>query len=153
MKLPSSSDKNGALAEINIIPLVDIMLVLLIIFMVAAPMLQQGIDIDLPEVSASSVDMKNQDVILSVDQSGQVFVGDNTKDKFSINSIEERLMGLYKDKPNKVIYLKADQSIKYGYIMEIMASCRRAGIEKIGMITQTPEDNEIATKGKKPGSR
>lgn len=146
MKLHKSSDKHSQLAEINIVPMVDIMLVLLIIFMVTAPMLQEGIDIDLPEVSAASVESSDKNVVLTIDEDGQIFINENIKNKFSIISIEDKLMALYKDRPEKVLYLKADQSVKYGYVVEIMAACRRAGIEKIGMITHTPDDEKAATK-------
>ena len=146
MKFNDAKSGQSSLAEINIIPLVDIMLVLLIIFMVAAPMMQEGIQINLPEVSAHSVDISQEDFILSVDDDGEIFINDNKKDKFSIVSIEEKLQAALKDKKDKVVYLRADQTLKYGYIMEVMAACRRAGIEKIGMITHTDEDEDIQTK-------
>ncbi len=148
MKFQAPRNEHGQLAEINIIPLVDVILVLLIIFMVTAPMLQEGIEIDLPEVSASSVESTDKDVVLTIDEDGQVFINENEKEKFSILSIEDKLMLMYKDRPQKVLYLKADQSVKYGYVVEIMAACRRAGVEKIGMITHTPDDEKAATKDK-----
>lgn len=145
MKIKHHQDKS-ALAEINIVPLVDIMLVLLIIFMITAPMLQEGIDINLPEVSAGSVDVDQEDYILNITDDGQIYINDDTKEKYSIISIEEKLMTAFKDRKNKAVYLRADQSIRYGYVVEVMAACRRAGIEKIGMITHTPEDEEAAKK-------
>jgi len=149
MKLTKhSSDKNTSLSEINIIPLVDIMLVLLIIFMVTAPMLQEGIDINLPEVSAGSVDVSEEDFILSINDQGAIYINDNKKDKYSLISIEDKLIAAFKDRKNKSAYLRADQTIKYGYVVEVMAACRRSGIEKIGMITHTPEDEKISKKGK-----
>lgn len=146
MKLHKHDQEKSALAEINIVPLVDIMLVLLIIFMITAPMLQEGIDINLPEVSAESVDVSDEDFVLNIDSTGQIYINNNSKDKFSILSIEEKLMTAYQSRPNKSLFLRADQSIKYGYVMEVMAACRRAGVEKIGMITHTPEDEEISQK-------
>ncbi|MBF0106061.1 MAG: protein TolR [Deltaproteobacteria bacterium] len=146
MKIQQSSERNASLSEINIIPFVDIMLVLLIIFMVTAPMLQEGIEINLPEVSAASVDMSDEDFVLSIDQLGQIYINEKKEDKFSLISIEERLMDAFKEKKDKTLFLKADESIKYGYIMEVMAACRRAGVEKIGMITHTNEDEEASKK-------
>lgn len=146
MKFKTTKEADAHLAEINIIPMVDIMLVLLIIFMVTAPMLQEGIEINLPEVSAASVEMTEEDFVLSVDDLGHIFINDNTKEKYSILSIEEKLRATFENKPNKVLYLRGDQSIKYGYIMEIMAACRRAGVEKIGMITETAEEKENSKK-------
>lgn len=145
MKIQHHQDKSS-LAEINIVPLVDIMLVLLIIFMITAPLLQEGIDINLPEVSAGSVDVSEEDYVLNIMESGQIYINNNTKEKYSIVSVEEKLMAFFKDRPNKSVYLRADESIKYGYVVEVMAACRRSGIEKIGMITHTPEDEEIAHK-------
>jgi len=146
MKFKTAKEEASHLAEIHIIPFVDIMLVLLIIFMVTAPMMQEGIEINLPEVSAASVDVSDEDFILSVDDLGQIFINDNKKDKFSLITIEDKLMAAFKDKPNKILYLRADQSIQYGFIMEVMAACRRAGVEKIGMITHTEDDEEIQKK-------
>lgn len=94
----SSGDEHTNLSEINIIPMVDIMLVLLIIFMVTAPMMQQGIEINLPEVSTASVEMADEDFVLSINNSGQIFINDDDKDKFSLLSIEEKLMTVFKDK-------------------------------------------------------
>jgi biopolymer transport protein TolR len=145
MKIKHHEDKN-ALAEINIVPLVDIMLVLLIIFMITAPMLQEGIDINLPEVSAGSVDVSQEDYILNITEDGQIYINNDTKERYSIVSIEEKLMAAFKDRANKAVYLRADQTIRYGYVVEVMAALRRAGIEKIGMITHTPEDEKEANK-------
>ncbi len=143
-KTSHSSSRYSSKAEINIIPLVDVMLVLLIIFMVAAPMLSEGIDIDLPQVSASSVDMSEKDVILSIDPEGQIYIDDD-KQKYSIVTIQDKLMALFKDNPQKTLFLRADQSIKYGYVVEVMAMARQAGIEKVGMITEAPEEEQPKT--------
>lgn len=138
MKMGSPAGDDGRLAEINIIPLVDIMLVLLIIFMVTAPMLKEGIDINLPEVSASGVESTPEDFVLSIDELGQIYLNDNPQDKFPITAIEEKLSAIFKDQPKKALYLKADQAIKYGYVVEVMAACQRAGVERLGMITVPP---------------
>ncbi len=145
MKFQKTTDKGTSLSEINIIPLVDIMLVLLIIFMVTAPMLQEGIDVDLPEVSAGAVDINEKDLVMSIDHDGKIFLGDDNQNKFSLVSIESRLKEVFASRPEKVLYLKADQNVRYGYVVEVMAACRRSGIEKIGMVTQTPEDEEAAS--------
>lgn len=149
MKIHSHKQEHGTLAEINIVPLVDVMLVLLIIFMVTAPMLQQGIDINLPEVSAGSVEMNQEDFVLSINTDGQIYFNDDAKNLYSIVSVEERLKAAFLEKKDKALYLRADQGIKYGYVMEVMAACRRAGVERIGMITRTRED-AAAEKQKRP---
>lgn len=137
-----SHKKHERLAEINIIPLVDVILVLLIIFMVTAPMLKEGVDINLPEVSANSIQSQSEDFVLSIDEMGRIFFNDNPKDKYALVSIEDRLEEFFRDKPKKELYLKADKSIKYGYVMAVMAACQRIGIEKIGMITAHPDEEQ-----------
>jgi len=132
--------KNGdRLAEINIIPLVDVVLVLLIIFMVTAPMLKEGIDIDLPEVGADSVESQQDDFIVSIDSLGRIYLNEDKKEKYSIVSVEERLEEIFTDRKKKEIYLKADRGIKYGYVMEVMAAAQRAGVQRVGMITNPPQ--------------
>lgn len=143
MKGPAHNS-DGRLAEINIIPLVDIMLVLLIIFMVAAPMLKEGIDIDLPEVSASGVASAQDDVILSVDNNGQIYLNEDPKDKFGMSALDAKLSELFKNKTKKELYLKADKGIRYGYVVEVMAACQKAGVERVGMLT-IPPDKQPAT--------
>lgn len=134
------SEPHGNLAEINIIPLVDIMLVLLIVFMVAAPMMKEGIDIDLPEVSAGAVESKSDDFILSIDADGRIYINEDPKEKFSIVSIEEKLKELFDEKEQKAVYLKADKGVRYGYVIEVMSACQRAGVEKIGIMTVPGEE-------------
>lgn len=155
MKLPDSKDSLGGLAEINITPLVDVMLVLLIIFMVTAPMMQQGIDIDLPEVSASGMDAKSDDFILTIDEMGRVYFNENSKDVFSLTSLEDKLKEALKDKPKKEVFLKADKNLKYNYVMQVMAVSQRAGVEKIGMVTETndAEDEENQSPKGKTGKK
>jgi len=142
MQSPKSGDQNSALAEINITPMVDVMLVLLIIFMVTAPMLQEGIDINLPEVSAQGVESATDDFILSIDDLGQIYFNENSKEKFSIVNVEEKLAEAFKDRTKKEIYLKADKAIKYGFVVQVMSAAQHAGVEKIGMITTTPDESE-----------
>lgn len=136
----SHSEHNTSLAEINIVPMVDIMLVLLIIFMVTAPMMKEGIDINLPEVSAGSIEGKSDDLILNIDQDGRIFLGEDTGNSYSIVTIEDKLKDVTatddESKPKKAVYLKADQGVKYGYVVAVMAACQRVGIEKIGMMTE-----------------
>lgn len=135
--------KHERLSEINIIPLVDIMLVLLIIFMVTAPMLKEGVDINLPEVDAKSLPTQQDEFILSIDQDGRIFFNDDPKEKYSMVSIEERLDEFFRDKPKKEIFIKADKTVRYGYLMEVMAACQRVGIERVGMISARPDEEGI----------
>lgn len=141
MKVHHHAAGQTALSEINIIPLVDVVLVLLIIFMVAAPLLQQGIDVDLPEVNASAVSATKEDFVLSIDSEGHLYLGDDRKTAYSLQNIEEKLTSVFENKQKKEIYLQADKGIRYGYVVLVMAACQRAGVERVGMIT-VPEEGK-----------
>lgn len=141
MKIHRHESGPGTMSEINIIPLVDVILVLLIIFMVAAPLMQQGIDVALPEVNATAVSSTKEDFILSIDKDGQVFLGSDKKTPYTLATVEDKLRAIFENKEKKVLYLRADQGVRYGYVVEVMALCQRAGIEQVGMIT-SPE-NEV----------
>lgn len=130
-----------ALAEINIIPLVDVILVLLIIFMVTAPLLQQGIDIDLPEVNATAVAATQDDFILSIDNNGRILLGNDKTHSYSLQNLQEKLSAIFENKQKKELYLKADKGIEYGYVVSVMALCQKAGVERIGMIS-VPENSK-----------
>ena len=150
MKLQHHGDGQTALAEINIVPLVDIMLVLLIIFMVAAPLLQQGVDIDLPEVNAAAVSATKEDFIVAIDNEGKIFLGDDRDTIYTIQTLEEKLRAIFENKEKKEIYLRADKGIEYGYVVQVMAISQKAGIERAGMIS-LPESE--AQPKEKPKSR
>jgi biopolymer transport protein TolR len=123
-----------AMSEINVTPLVDVMLVLLIIFMVTAPMMQEGISVDLPKAKGQQITRKPdvKELIISVSRAGKIFVNENEipEDKLAQHILEE-------EKKNKStdVYLRADKSVPYGTVVHIMASLRAAGINDLGMIT------------------
>lgn len=129
----------GTLAEINITPLVDVMLVLLIIFMVTAPFLQSGIDVDLPEAQSTAAPSGKDDKIITIDRSGQIFLTGEEASSYSLQTLGPKLSTLFENQPNKTVYLKADKNVPYGSVVQVMAACKAAGIERIGMITQPEE--------------
>ena len=132
------NDDRRLLSEINVTPFVDVMLVLLVIFMVTAPMMQAGFEVDLPKVKAGTMETTEQPLIVSIakDQMIKIHTFEVTLERLG-----PKLKLIYENRHDKEIYLKADKSVPYGYVMAVMAEVKDAGFEKIGMITD-PLENE-----------
>lgn len=131
--MASSSFKHRTtLSEINITPLVDVMLVLLIIFMVTAPLMQQGIEVQLPQTSASGVPTKEESFILVINSKGQVSIGDV---KIPLENLQAKLKAVFYGKKNKQIYIQADKKVYYGVVAKAIGEVRAAGITQVGLIT------------------
>ncbi len=138
MNAPAGPSRGGrhTLSEINVVPLVDIMLVLLIIFMVAAPMIQQGVDVALPKVVATDLPAEADLLVVTVNRSGQVFVGSTP---VSVEALGEKMGAIYARKANKDAYLRADKDVPYGVVVRVMAEMKKGGIERLGMVTEPLE--------------
>jgi biopolymer transport protein TolR len=122
----------STMAEINVTPMVDVMLVLLIIFMVTTPLIQQGVKVNLPETKAAAVEASDKKLVLSVNLSKQVFIGEV---EVKLSELEEKLKTNAKAQADKELYLHADRELPYGIVVEVMAAAQRAGITNVGMIT------------------
>lgn len=120
----------GVMSEINVTPLVDVMLVLLIIFMVTAPLLQQGIDVNLPKAKGKDMPPEER-VSLIVKKDRAIFMNDVP---MSMADMRQRLQAMSKSNPN--VFLKADKDVPYGFVVEVMGEIKEAGIEKLGMVTE-----------------
>ncbi len=130
-------DHRRMLSEINVTPFVDVMLVLLVIFMVTAPMMQAGFDVDLPQVKATTLHTSEQPLIISITKDKKIKI---QTFEVTLDRLEPKLKLIYKNRLDKEIYLKADKSIPYGFVMAVMAEIKEAGFEKLGMITLPQEE-------------
>ncbi len=130
------SEDSAPMAEINITPLVDVMLVLLIIFMVAAPMMETGIPLQLPKASSKALPKEDVPVVLSIAHDTRIYLG---REEIENSKLISRLRQYFKDKPKKEIFIRADQSLPYGVVAQTMANVKSAGIHRIGLVTLPPE--------------
>jgi len=131
--MTSGSSNNSLMSEINVTPFVDVMLVLLIIFMVTAPMMTQGVDVALPEASSESLPADEEQIVVTIDKAGSVYISEY---QVSIEFLKEKLNELLKNKTVKEVYLKADRDISYGIVVRVMSEIKGAGVEKLGMLTE-----------------
>ncbi len=128
------------LAEINVIPLVDVVLVLLVIFMVTAPMLHRGLDIKLPTSESNTIQGEER-LILTVDQDKKLYL-DN--DLITVGQLEKRLKAAKERNAQVSVYLRADQRVPYGTVVQVMDSVKRSGIERLGMVTDPLAAERVA---------
>jgi len=127
-------DETLALSDINVTPLVDVMLVLLVIFMVTAPLLQQGIDVQLPKAVAQNLPQQPEDPLILSITKGQVYYLNETP--IPRQQLADRLKIILRNRRSKAIYLKADRNLPYGVVVETMDTLNRLGVENLGMVTE-----------------
>ena len=124
------------MSDINVTPLVDVMLGLLIIFMVTAPMMMQGVEVNLPQTTTKSIKTKEEPLFLSITKDHQLFL---EEDRIELEGLERKIQTISQYRRDKGILLRADREVSYGFVIRVIASLKRAGIDKVGMITE-PED-------------
>jgi biopolymer transport protein TolR len=128
-----SRRSRGVMADINVTPMVDVMLVLLVIFMVTAPMMTAGVSVDLPKAQAKAISQSdNAPLEVSIDKKGVIFVGDTKVDMARMGSM---LSAIAAEAPDRRVYIRADQGMDYGKVMELMAAVNNAGFTKIALVT------------------
>ena len=129
--------KNGnqkrLMADINVTPLVDVMLVLLIIFMITAPMMTQGVDVNLPKTESKNIKTSEDPLMLTVNNKKEIFLESH---QIPLESLEIKIKKIFENRRNKEVLLRADKDIPYGFVINVIASVKKAGIEKLGMVTE-----------------
>ena len=136
MAMDSSSQGNGTtISQINVTPLVDVMLVLLVIFMVTAPIIQQGVQVNLPQAKAGAIPGKEEQLVVAIARNGRIYLNDNP---MTLPELGKKLRAISKIRRDKEVYLRADQDVRYGIVMRTIAEIKQAGIEKLGMVTRPP---------------
>lgn len=138
MQLGSGNDQ--LMSEINVTPFVDVMLVLLIIFMVTAPMMVQGVDVNLPKATSQALPTDENHLIISIDAELKVYINDL---EVSVAFLTEKLDAVLANLDNKNVYLRADKDVPYGVVVNVISKIKKAGINSLGMIT-LPEDEEAS---------
>ncbi len=133
------------MSEINVTPMVDVMLVLLIIFMVTAPLIQQGVKVNLPEARAAPVEAAEKKLVLSIDVQRRVYLGEA---EVPLAELEKKLASNAKAQADKEVYLHADRDVPYGVVVDVMAAAQRAGITNVGMITDPTAGGRASNKKK-----
>jgi biopolymer transport protein TolR len=126
------------LSDINVTPLVDVVLVLLIIFMVTAPMLQMGIDVNLPRVKSKSIDISEEKLVLTINGTKEIYIN---KYKTSMADLSTKLESIFSTRIDREVFMRADKAVPYGFVVEVMSEIRKAGVDKLGMITEPPEES------------
>ncbi len=132
----SPGQRKKAIAEINVTPLVDVMLVLLIIFMVTAPMMDQGIDLKLPEVATTALDVEQAQLTVSMNDQGRVFVDGQA---LPAEGWQDKLAAIIETRADDPVYVEADTSVPYGQVATLLGTLRQAGATKLSLVTQEPQ--------------
>ena len=143
MMFDSNSDR--LMSDINVTPFVDVMLVLLIIFMVTAPMMMQGVDVALPETTSQPLPSSKEHLIITINDKNQIFINDY---QITIDFLQEKLSKILEGREHREVYLRADKNISYGIVVNVMSEIKGAGVEKLGMVTE-PADLKNKEKRKK----
>lgn len=133
MAFSQNNGKRGLVSDINVTPLVDVMLVLLIIFMLTAPMMTQGVDVNLPQTTARPLQQDEAPIIVTVTKKGDIFVDRTRGDQAKLR---DQLVDLAQRNTNRTILLKADKDVPYGLVVAVMADIKGAGFDKLGMVTE-----------------
>lgn len=139
-------------SQINVTPLVDVMLVLLVIFMVTAPIIQQGVEVNLPKVKAAALPGKEEQFVVSITRGNDIYLNDA---KISAADLTDKLTAISQERPDRQVFIRADGQVPYGEVIRTMAAIKAAGIENVGMVTEMPADEgaDASEGGRKRGEK
>ena len=130
--MTSGGNHSSLMSDINVTPFVDVMLVLLIIFMVTAPMMMEGVNVSLPEATSKPLVSEKKPLIVNIDSENRIFINDF---KVTVDGLGEKLNKILDGRKDREVYLKADKDISYGMVVRVMSEIKAAGVEKLGMVT------------------
>lgn len=129
----TSGDHNRLMSDINVTPFVDVMLVLLIIFMVTAPMMMQGVDVSLPKTTSEPLPSEKDHIVITIDSNNRIYINDY---HVTLDFLKEKLIKIFQGRSDREVYLRADKEIPYGVVVRVMSEIKGAGIERLGMVTE-----------------
>jgi biopolymer transport protein TolR len=133
MAMNQKGNNKTFMSDINVTPLVDVMLVLLIIFMVTAPMMMQGVEVNLPKTTTKNIKTQDEPLMLTVNKKKEIFI---ERHRIELDSLEPKIKKIFENRNSKEILLRADKDVPYGFVIEVVAGVKRAGIDKLGMVTE-----------------
>lgn len=134
-----TQSQGSSISQINVVPLVDVMLVLLVIFMVTAPIIQQGVTVDLPQAKAGALQGEQEQLVVTVEKSGKLYLNDV---EIALDDLTTKLEAVIRLRPEKQVFLRADRTVPYGEVVRVMAAVRGAGVQALGMVTELPTEKE-----------
>lgn len=138
----SRRGKRKIASEINVVPFIDVMLVLLVIFMITAPMMNQGVDVDLPQASSKPIDNDTTPLIVSVDRDGQYFLSRDGQDTLvALDSLGDEVRQVLAEHPNTPVMVRGDKNVSYGQVISLMGSLQTAGVPNVGLVSQPGNGN------------
>jgi biopolymer transport protein TolR len=128
-----TGDNKKMMSDINVTPFVDVMLVLLIIFMVTAPMMMQGVEVNLPKTETRRIKSQEDPLILTINKKKEIFIGTH---RIKLEDLEKKALRIFANRREKEILLRADKDVPYGFVIKVVSRIKKAGIEKLGMVTE-----------------
>jgi len=139
---PGGRVRRKRMSEINVVPYIDVMLVMLVIFMVTAPLLTQGVKVELPQAASQNIETKGQEpLIVSIDQQGRFFlnIGDKPDQPVNAKNLTTRIQAVLRHRQDNTVYVKGDRNVPYGEVVQVMALLKESGVEHVGLVTRLPD--------------